>query len=72
VINTLTLSQLAFVCAQQRQILNELLLARTDQDPLLFCRRASAYDSAQFVDAKQLLPYEVRKGDRKEIPLSVY
>ncbi|XP_033246009.1 receptor-mediated endocytosis protein 6 homolog [Drosophila miranda] len=56
--NAGTITKLAFVCAQQRQILNELLVARNDHDPLLSCRRARAYDSAQFMDAKQVLPYE--------------
>ncbi|XP_030379030.1 receptor-mediated endocytosis protein 6 homolog [Scaptodrosophila lebanonensis] len=56
--NATEITKLAYICAQQRQNLHDLLLSRTDHDPLLCCRRANGYDSVQFIDAKKAMLYE--------------
>lgn len=54
--------QLAYICAQQRRNLNDLIVARPELGPSLCCRRANNYEKSNFVDSKKVLNYEVSEN----------
>ncbi len=43
--------QLAWICAQQRQNLNSLILSRPDTGPSACCQKANLLENTKFVDA---------------------
>lgn len=45
------LFQLAWICAQQRQNLNSLILSRPDTGPSVCCQKANSLENTKFVDA---------------------
>ena len=54
----------SWVCRQQRQNLNQLILADRDSTPVSCCQRANALEHIQFVDAYKVLSYHEGKiGD---------
>lgn len=46
-----SLTQLAWICAQQRQNLNSLILSRPDTGPSVCCQKANLLENTKFVDA---------------------
>ncbi|XP_023304906.2 receptor-mediated endocytosis protein 6 homolog [Lucilia cuprina] len=56
--NSASITKLAYICAQQRRNLNDLIVSRPDLGPSLCCRRANNYANVKFVDAKKVLDYE--------------
>ncbi|XP_037939024.1 receptor-mediated endocytosis protein 6 homolog [Teleopsis dalmanni] len=53
-----SITKLAYICAQQRQNLNDLIISRPEIGPLICCRRANNYENSKFIDAKKVLDYE--------------
>lgn len=49
--NSLNLSQLAWICAQQKQNLNNLIISRPETGPSSCCQRANILENTKFVDA---------------------
>uniref|UniRef100_T1PED5 Receptor-mediated endocytosis protein 6 homolog n=1 Tax=Musca domestica TaxID=7370 RepID=T1PED5_MUSDO len=56
--NSTSITKLAYICAQQRRNLNDLIVARPELGPSLCCRRANNYEKSNFVDSKKVLNYE--------------
>ncbi|XP_037805698.1 receptor-mediated endocytosis protein 6 homolog [Lucilia sericata] len=56
--NSASITKLAYICAQQRRNLNDLIVSRPDLGPSLCCRRANNYANVKFIDAKKVLDYE--------------
>ncbi|XP_061401686.1 receptor-mediated endocytosis protein 6 homolog [Musca vetustissima] len=56
--NSTSITKLAYICAQQRRNLNDLIVSRPDLGPSLCCRRANNYEKSNFVDSKKVLNYE--------------
>lgn len=55
--------QLAWICAQQRQNLNSLILSRPDTGPSVCCQKANLLENTKFVDAHKAkgIKYQVKK-----------
>ncbi|KAG4079273.1 hypothetical protein HA402_006996 [Bradysia odoriphaga] len=49
--NSSNVAQLAWICAQQRQNLNSLILSRPDTGPSVCCQKANSLENTKFVDA---------------------
>uniref|UniRef100_A0A0A1WG67 Receptor-mediated endocytosis protein 6 homolog n=1 Tax=Zeugodacus cucurbitae TaxID=28588 RepID=A0A0A1WG67_ZEUCU len=56
--NSAAITKLAYICAQQRQNLNDLITSRPEAGPSICCRRAKNYENAKYIDAKKVLDYE--------------
>ncbi|KAM7347013.1 GTPase activating protein and VPS9 domains 1 isoform 2-T4 [Cochliomyia hominivorax] len=56
--NSASITKLAYICAQQRRNLNDLIVARPELGPSLCCRRANNYENVKFIDSKKVLEYE--------------
>ncbi|XP_036319157.1 receptor-mediated endocytosis protein 6 homolog isoform X2 [Rhagoletis pomonella] len=56
--NSTAITKLAYICAQQRQNLNDLITSRPEVGPSICCRRAKNYENAKYIDAKKVLDYE--------------
>ncbi|XP_013104598.1 receptor-mediated endocytosis protein 6 homolog [Stomoxys calcitrans] len=56
--NSASITKLAYICAQQRRNLNDLIVSRPELGPSLCCRRAKNYGNSNFVDSKKVLNYE--------------
>uniref|UniRef100_W8AWG7 Receptor-mediated endocytosis protein 6 homolog n=1 Tax=Ceratitis capitata TaxID=7213 RepID=W8AWG7_CERCA len=56
--NSAAITKLAYICAQQRQNLNDLITSRPEVGPSICCRRAKNYENAKYIDAKKVLDYE--------------
>uniref|UniRef100_A0A1B0FH28 Receptor-mediated endocytosis protein 6 homolog n=1 Tax=Glossina morsitans morsitans TaxID=37546 RepID=A0A1B0FH28_GLOMM len=56
--NSISITKLAYICAQQRRNLNDLIVSRPEVGPSLCCRRARNYDVVTFVDAKKIFDYQ--------------
>ncbi|XP_055841429.1 receptor-mediated endocytosis protein 6 homolog isoform X2 [Episyrphus balteatus] len=54
------IAQLAYICAQQRQNLNDLITSRPESGPSICCNRANGLENTKFVDANKAksLKYE--------------
>lgn len=54
--------QLAWICSQQRQNLNSLIISRRDTGPALCCHRANTLENTSFVEAHKAkgLKYQVK------------
>lgn len=49
--NAANVAQLAWICAQQRQNLNSLIVSRADTGPALCCHRANQLANTKFIEA---------------------
>lgn len=49
--NSANVAQLAWICAQQRQNLNSLIVSRADTGPSVCCHRANQLANTKFIDA---------------------
>ncbi|XP_075157188.1 GTPase activating protein and VPS9 domains 1 [Haematobia irritans] len=56
--NSSSITKLAYICAQQRRNLNDLIVSRPELGPSLCCRRANNYEKSNFIDSKKVLNYE--------------
>lgn len=58
--NATAITKLAYICAKQRQNLNDLITSKPESGPLICCRKANNFDNAKFIDAKKAMDYEVK------------
>lgn len=67
--NSTNVAQLAWICAQQRENLNSLIVSRPDTGPSICCHKANLLENTKFIDAHKAkgIKYQVRPKQRFHI-----